>query len=177
MKAKDLYAWIYELALFNPKVAELAERVKKRHDIVVRPIDSKHMEEEIKYFLEIYAKAWKDNWGFVAPTPAEAAHFASELKQILDPEFALCCEVAGVRAGCIVAVPDMNQVLKGRMEAVPAGSGAISVQKTAHRPGSPAPAWRASGISRARSPSADGARAWPARLESQGPPRGVLLGA
>lgn len=112
-KVKDLYAWIYELALFNPKVAELAERVKKRHQIAVRTIDTRHMQEEIQYFLEIYAMAWKDNWGFVPPTPREAKHFASELKQILDPEFALCCEVAGVRAGCIVAVPDMNQVLKG----------------------------------------------------------------
>jgi hypothetical protein len=83
-KVKDLYAWIYELALFNPKVAELAERVKKRHQIVVRTIDTRRMEEEIKFFLEIYAVAWKDNWGFVTPTPAEAAHFASELKQILD---------------------------------------------------------------------------------------------
>jgi len=112
-KVKDLYAWIYELALFNPKVAELAERVKKRHQINIRPIDKKHMKEEIKVFLDIYAKAWKNNWGFVAPTTAEAAHFASELGQILEPDFALCCEVAGVRAGCIVAVPDMNQVLKG----------------------------------------------------------------
>ena len=112
-KVKDLYAWIYELALFNPKVSELAERVKKRHQIAVRSIDTRHMREEIKYFLEIYAKAWKDNWGFVAPTPSEAEHFASELGQILDPDFALCCEVAGRRAGCIVAVPDMNQVLKG----------------------------------------------------------------
>ena len=112
-KVKDLYAWIYELALFNPKVADLAERVKKRHQIIVRTIDTRHMEEEIRYFLEIYAVAWKDNWGFVAPTPGEAKQFARELKQILDPEFALCCEVAGVRAGCIVAVPDLNQVLKG----------------------------------------------------------------
>src|SRR5262249_35044757 len=104
-KVKDLYAWIYELALFNPKVAELAERVKKRYQINIRPIDKKHMKEEIKFFLDIYAKAWKNNWGFVAPTTAEAAHFASELGQILEPEFALCCEVAGVRAGCIVAVP------------------------------------------------------------------------
>jgi GNAT superfamily N-acetyltransferase len=112
-KVKDLYAWIYELALFNPRVAELAARVKKRHQINIRPIDKKHMKEEITFFLDIYAKAWKDNWGFVAPTTAEAAHFATELGQILEPEFALCCEVAGVRAGCIVAVPDMNQVLKG----------------------------------------------------------------
>src|SRR5205085_7748565 len=83
-KVKDLYAWIYQLGMFNPKMAELAERVKKRQQVVVRTIDVKHMEEEIRLFLEIYAKAWKDNWAFVAPTPGEAKHFASELKQILD---------------------------------------------------------------------------------------------
>ena len=71
------------------------------------------MKEEIQNFLEIYAQAFQHNWGFVAPTPRESAHFASELKQILDPDFVLCCEVQGVRAACVVAVPDLNQVLKG----------------------------------------------------------------
>lgn len=112
-KVKDLYAWIYDLGPDNPRVAELAERVKRRHQVVVRPIEVGRMEEEIQNFLEIYAQAWQHNWGFVAPTPRESAHFASELKQILDPNFVLCCEVQGVRAGCIAAVPDLNQVLKG----------------------------------------------------------------
>ena len=39
--------------------------MKKRHHIVVRPIDTTHMEAEIQNFLDIYANAWKDNWGFV----------------------------------------------------------------------------------------------------------------
>ena len=112
-KVKDLYAWIYDLGPHNARVAELAERVKRRHQVVVRPIEVGRMEEEIKNFLEIYAQAWQHNWGFVAPTARESAHFASELKQILDPNFVLCCEVHGVRAGCIAAVPDLNQVLKG----------------------------------------------------------------
>jgi len=112
-KIKDLYAWIYDLGPHNARVAELAERVKRRHKVVVRPIEVRHMEQEIQNFMDIYAQAWQHNWGFVAPTPRESAHFASELKQILDPNFVLCCEVQGVRAGCIVAVPDMNQVLKG----------------------------------------------------------------
>ena len=112
-KIKDLYAWIYDLGTRSERVAELAERVKRRYEVVVRPIDTGRMEEEIRNFLEIYAKAWAQNWGFVAPTPRESAHFASELKQILDPNFVLCAEVQGQRAACIVAVPDMNQVLKG----------------------------------------------------------------
>ena len=113
-KIKDLYAWIYDLAKpADPRIIELADRVKTRHQVVIRQIDTKRMEAEIRNFMEIYSQAWTSNWGFVAPTEKEAAHFASELKQILDPRFVLSAEVQGKRAGCIVAVPDLNQVLKG----------------------------------------------------------------
>ena len=56
------------------------------------------MEEEIQNFLEIYARGMAAQLGIRAADAAESAHFASELKQILDPEFVLCCEVAR-RAG------------------------------------------------------------------------------
>ena len=113
-KVKDLFAWIYDLSLSaDPRIGEIAERVKARHQVVIREIDTTRMEEEIRNFLAIYATAWKDNWGFVAPTKQESAHLASELKQILDPAFVLAAEVNGVRAACVVAVPDLNQVLKG----------------------------------------------------------------
>lgn len=113
-KVKDLYAWIYDLGTpADARVAELAERVKRRHEIVVREIDTRHMEKEIRNFMQIYSQAWKNNWAFVAPTEAESAQFAGELKQILDPAFVLSADVKGRRAGCIVAVPDLNQVLKG----------------------------------------------------------------
>ena len=112
-KIKDLYAWLYEIGPYSDRIVEIAERVRQRHGVVMRSIDTSRMEEEIRSFLDIYSIAWKQNWGFVAPTPAESAHFAKELKQVLDPRFVICAEIQGVRAACAVAVPDMNQVLKG----------------------------------------------------------------
>lgn len=113
-KVKDLYAWIYDLNRpHDARVADIAERVRKRYDVVIRPIDTAHMQAEIQNFLDIYAAAWKENWGFVPPSPAESAYFAKELKQILDPDFVLSAEIKGVRVACAVAVPDLNQVLKG----------------------------------------------------------------
>jgi GNAT superfamily N-acetyltransferase len=113
-KAKDLYAWIYDLGTpKDSRIMELANRVKERHGVVIREIDTKRMDEEIRSYMNMYAQAWKNNWGFVAPTERESAQFASELKQILDPAFVLSAEIGGKRAACIVAVPDLNQVLKG----------------------------------------------------------------
>jgi hypothetical protein len=112
-KVKDLYAWLYTLGSYSDRIIDIAERVRKRYGVVMRSLDRSRMDEEIRSFMDIYASAWKQNWGFVAPTPAESAHFAKELKQVLDPAFAICAEIRGVRVACAVAVPDMNQVLKG----------------------------------------------------------------
>jgi hypothetical protein len=113
-KVKDLYAWIWDLDKpIDKRIGEMANRVKARYGVVIKQIDTRRMEKEIRNFMDIYAQAWKDNWAFVAPTEQESAHFASELKQILDPTFVLSAEVGGKRAACIVAVPDLNQVLKG----------------------------------------------------------------
>ena len=110
---KDLYAWIYDIGQYSERIVDIAERVRRRYGVVMRSIDTSRMEEEIRSLLDIYARGWKENWGFVAPTPAESVHFARELKQVLDPAFVICAEIQGVRAACAVAVPDMNQVLKG----------------------------------------------------------------
>jgi hypothetical protein len=112
-KVKDLYAWIHDIGPYGERIVEIGERVRKRYGVVIRSIDTSRMEEEIRSLLDIYARAWKENWGFVAPTPAESVHFARELKQVLDPAFVICAEIRGVRVACAVAVPDMNQVLKG----------------------------------------------------------------
>jgi GNAT superfamily N-acetyltransferase len=112
-KVKDLYAWLYELGSHDDRVKEIAARVRQRYGVVIRSIDTSRMDEEILSYLNIYAQAWKDNWGFVAPSAAESDHFVKELKQILDPRFVISAEIKGVRVACAVAVPDMNQVLKG----------------------------------------------------------------
>lgn len=113
-KVKDLYAWSFDLSRdVDPAIAELAERVRQRYGVRIGSPSRARLLDEIPGFLDIYAKAWAGNWGFVPPTAAESMQFARDLKWIADPDFVLWAEVDGVRAACAVAVPDLNQVLSG----------------------------------------------------------------
>jgi GNAT superfamily N-acetyltransferase len=113
-KVKDLYAWIYELSLdIPPFIVRMAERVKKECGITVRPFNLKEFANETERLREIYCGAWQDNWGFVAPTEAEFKRIATEMKPIFDPNAAVLAEKDGRPIACAVAVPDVNQALRG----------------------------------------------------------------
>jgi hypothetical protein len=71
----------------------------------------------------------------VPPSPAESAGFAKELKQILEPDFVLSAEIKGVRAACAVAVPDLNQVLKGTDGRLFPKASSVSCSQTPDRSG------------------------------------------
>jgi hypothetical protein len=113
-KVKDLFAWLYDLDRDEPPVVlRLAERVRRRARIVVRPLDVREFAREADRMREIYCGAWTDNWGFVPPTPDEFRRIANEMKPIFDPRCAVCAEVDGRPVACAIAVPDINQALKG----------------------------------------------------------------
>jgi hypothetical protein len=113
-KVKDLYAWLYDVGGdLEPAIVTLAARLQKRCRIVVRPLELREFEREIERLRELYCGAWARNWGFVPPTAAEFRRLASELRQIFDPQCAVCAEVDGRTVACAVAVPDINQTLKG----------------------------------------------------------------
>jgi GNAT superfamily N-acetyltransferase len=113
-KVKDLYAWLYDLTRpVGPDIEKMAERVRARHRMVVRPFDLTQFAKETDRLREIYCGAWENNWGFVPPTDDEFKRLASEMKPILDPNCAVCVEVDGRPVACAVAVPDINQALRG----------------------------------------------------------------
>jgi len=113
-KAKDLFAWIYDIADEPPAIiTRLAARVRDRHRIVMRPLTLAEFGREVERLRAIYCSAWAGNWGFVPPTAAEFRRLASELKPIFDPRGAVCAEVDGRAVACALAVPDINQALKG----------------------------------------------------------------
>jgi hypothetical protein len=113
-KVKDLYAWLYDIRRpVTPIVAKLAAHVKEKHRIVVRRLELKHFAREVERMRIIYCGAWERNWGFVPPTPAEFRRIAAELKPIFDPRCAVCAEIDGQPVACAIAVPDVNQALKG----------------------------------------------------------------
>jgi GNAT superfamily N-acetyltransferase len=60
----------------------------------------------------IYNEAWRNNWGFVPFTEAEFDDLAREMKPLLRPELGYIAEDGGRPVGFILALPDINVVLK-----------------------------------------------------------------
>jgi hypothetical protein len=113
-KAKDLYAWLWDMSLPLPEIiVRLAHRLREKHGIRLRPLNVREFAKEASRLRELYCSAWERNWGFVAPTQAEFERIARELKLIFDPRCAVCAEHEGRMVACIVAIPDVHQALKG----------------------------------------------------------------
>jgi hypothetical protein len=112
-KVKDLYAWDLDLAAPVPaRLLRIADRVRSRYPIRVRPVSLQRFDAELEILKDLYRAAWAENWGFVPPTDAEIRQLAVELRPIAEPELVLFVEMAGVPVGCAVSIPDVNQILK-----------------------------------------------------------------
>jgi hypothetical protein len=113
-KVKDLFAWIYDLDReLPPVVTSMAARVRERERIVIRQLNVADFAREVERLRQIYCDAWRSNWGFVPPTEAEFKRLATELRPIFDARCAICAEVDGRPVACAIAIPDLNQALKG----------------------------------------------------------------
>lgn len=112
-KIKDLYAYCVDDTIKLPdKVYRIAERLKSKEEIVVRPIDIREFTRELAIVKEVYNKAWQYNWGMVPLTDDEINYLANELKPLIDPELVFIAEVSGKPAGFSMALPDYYPVLK-----------------------------------------------------------------
>ena len=111
--AKDLLAYEVTDEAFAPeRLGKIVERIKRRRNVVVRPIRKKQIDQEIENMREIYNSAWQRNWGFVPMTDREIDRIADELIQIVDPDIVLFAEVEDEPIAFILAVPDFNQALR-----------------------------------------------------------------
>ena len=118
-KAMDLYAYDIGVDYFNHsnKLQRVAERLRKKSNISVRPVNMKDFRNEVRTIREVYNDAWSKNWGFVPMSEEEFDHLAKDLKQIVDPRVVLIAEqlTAGAKpraVGFLLAVPDLNLALK-----------------------------------------------------------------
>jgi GNAT superfamily N-acetyltransferase len=112
-KTKDLLAWHIDLeGQPAARIARVADRVVKRAGFAIRPLEVAAFDRDLDAMQRIYREAWRDNWGFVAPTPAEIRRLARELRPLVDPELVLFVERGGEPVAFAVSLPDLNQVLK-----------------------------------------------------------------
>ncbi|HVE85729.1 MAG TPA: N-acetyltransferase [Myxococcales bacterium] len=112
-KAKDLLA--FELSSSAPppaKVVRIAEKIRAREGIVIRPVNMKEFAAEVARIKDIYNAAWEKNWGFVPMTDREFEHLARELRPVAVPELIRIAEVKGEPVAFAMTLPDANVALK-----------------------------------------------------------------
>ncbi len=115
-KAMDLYKYFLDVSdrqKILPVVVELAGKVESEHGVIVRNMNKKVFESEVRRFMDVYNAAWESNWGFVPLTEAELREYAKQLKPLLDESWAWIAEKDGETAGAALTLLDWNEVLIG----------------------------------------------------------------
>lgn len=112
-KEKDLLSFRFHRDWQPPQWGwAVLERVEKRWNVVVRPPDPKHLDDEIKLMNQIYHECWADNWGFVPMSAEELEYSAKDLYFIFDPNFAGFVVLNGETVGVFLMLPDISPLLK-----------------------------------------------------------------
>ncbi len=111
-KAKDLFGWFYEVGNIPDEPRQIAAAVEKHPSLTVRRADPKNLARDIEIVREVFNAAWCDNWGYVPWTDSEVRHAAKIMKMILAPEITALAEVDGRPAGMMIALPNINEVIK-----------------------------------------------------------------
>ncbi len=112
-KAKDLFAWKYEIGKIPEDPEDIANVLSKQPGLIVRKLEKKNLDRDLDTIMEIFNSAWSDNWSFVPLTPAEAKKAAKDLKLFMDPEIAFIAEVDGQPAAMCVSVPNFYEIIRG----------------------------------------------------------------
>ncbi len=93
------------------RIARIAERLRQRGHIQVRPADLAHWEKEVERVHEMMNKALAHLPDFI-PWPREALQAAlAPFRQIVDPELVLFAEVDGQTVGWFPGIPNLNEAL------------------------------------------------------------------
>lgn len=111
-KAMDLFAWWGDSKDgLDEKIVRVGEAALRKENIVIRTLDMKHFDDEVKIIKRIYNDAWSANWGFVPMTDAEFDHLAKDLKPVVNPKLVLIAEQGERPVGFSLSIPDLNVAL------------------------------------------------------------------
>jgi len=115
-KAIDTFSFYYNWKLVQEnktieRFSRIIERIKRRGNFTVRPINRKNLQADFRIFKDIYNDAWDANWGFTPMTEKELDNLVESLGMFFDPHLACFVEDDGKPIGFMLGVPDFNQVL------------------------------------------------------------------
>lgn len=114
-KAKDLWSYELSTSVAPPeKVVRVAEKVRERDGVRVRPIDLKNLREEIRRIKSVYDAMLERDFGFVPMTDEEFDQIAARLRPLVQIRSELCliAEVRDEPVAFSLTFPDSNVVIK-----------------------------------------------------------------
>jgi hypothetical protein len=111
-KAMDLLAYDLPSADVTARLARGAEMIRKRRSFLVRPLNMRAFEPDLRRIWEVYNDAWELNWGFVPMTWEEMAHMAAQLRPVVVPDLVPLVELGGETVAFAIALPDLNPAIQ-----------------------------------------------------------------
>lgn len=119
-KAKDLLVFRITPEAWEPQQFERMCRVADRvaEGVTVRPLNMRDLPAEARRFEQIFADAWRDNWGTVPLTAQEFLKYARDYRLFLNPDLILVAERDGEPLGMMVGIPNVNEIvqrIRGRL--------------------------------------------------------------
>lgn len=114
-KRMDLFSYWFNNDTIPKRVLTLARNIEQRlnrNGIIIRTVNLKNFNQEVKSIKRIYNQAWDKNWGFVPFTDEEFEYVAKDLKLILDKDFIHIAEKNNEVIGFSLALPNINEVQK-----------------------------------------------------------------
>jgi hypothetical protein len=114
---KDLLAYLMDPDFAIPSVMKAIEK-RLQGRMIIRPIDRKNLDRDLKSICSIFNDAWEHNWGFVRFTDEEFLAIGHLMLLLVSDDFIQIAEVDGEPAAFIVMLPNVNEViadLNGRL--------------------------------------------------------------
>lgn len=114
-KAKDLWSYELSTSIAPPeRVVRVAEKIRAQDGVRVRPIDLKHLREEIRRIKSVYDVMLDRIFGFVPMTDAEFDMIAARLRPLVQIRSELCliAEIGDEPVAFSLTFPDANVALK-----------------------------------------------------------------
>lgn len=112
VKAKDLYAWRFEVGKIPERAEKAWAEVKKMPEVTLRSVRRMEMQKELAAIMRIFNDAWEQNWGHCPASEEEVKKTGEELVMILEPELAFIAEIDGKPVGMCIAIPNLNEVIR-----------------------------------------------------------------
>jgi GNAT superfamily N-acetyltransferase len=88
------------------------DKIARRYGVKVRTINMKRLVEDARIIVRLTNESLKDHWGYYPVEETEAENIAADLKMIIHPEVVFIAEVEGKPIGYMLAIPDLNDILK-----------------------------------------------------------------